>query len=94
MSKFLSNSYYLNRTICDVLDETRVSLKLLENTQYGNTILHLQCLNEEAQSMANRMEAALGDVRDVNELIKDLPNLRNEYKVLRNLINGLKKGED
>ena len=56
-------SLWLNRTICDVLEEMR------RCTKTGN-YSYLPGLVEEMQSMANRMEAGLEDVKDINQ-IKD-----------------------
>ena len=74
---------YLNRTICDVLEEMR---KCSKTKNYGA----IDGLIEEAQSMANRMEAALYDNRDwektreeLKELNKELIKLKKEKKELK-----------
>ena len=54
-------SYYLNRLICDVFDEMRTCVETL-NFSY------LKSLIEEAQVMANRMEAGLSDKHDLSNL--------------------------
>lgn len=53
--------YYLSRTICDVLEEIR---KCHDTRNYS----YLKGLIEEAQSMANKMEAALETVKDLERL--------------------------
>ena len=70
-------SYYgLNRTLCDVLDEIRK----LDSTKNYSSLLSLV---EEIQSMANRMEAKLGDVRDFADLENDISVLKKEIKKLK-----------
>jgi len=49
---------YPNRTLCDVLEEMR---KCYETRNFAPVL----ALIEEAQSMGNRMEAALHDKRDI-----------------------------
>ena len=69
-------SYYgLNRTLCAVLEEMR---KLDDTKNYSI----LKSLIEEAQVMANRMEAALYDVKDIKKLYEDRKALRDQVKKL------------
>lgn len=79
--------YYLNRTLCDVLDEMR---KLHESRNYSSML----GLIEEAQSMANRMEAKLNDVKDCDRLRKDIKKLRDEIKVLEDKKEKLEEKND
>ena len=58
----------LNRTICDVLEEMRTCYKT-RNFSY------ILSLIEEAQSMANRMEGALWDQK---ELVYEKKKLKEE----------------
>jgi len=58
-----------NRTICAVLDEMRVALKNL-NFSY------MLGLIDEAQSLANKMEAAIWDQREIKDLRKEIRKLR------------------
>lgn len=67
--------YGLNRTICSVFDDMR---KAHETRNYSI----LMSLIEEAQTMANRMEAALGDLHDLEGLHEDIRKLRKELKDL------------
>ena len=68
--------YGLNRTLCAVLDAMR---KLNETRNYGP----LASLVEEAQIMADRMEAALIDVKDVKTLHEERKKLLEEVRALR-----------
>ena len=78
-----------NRTMCGVLDEMR-SAHETRNFSY------LLGLIEEAQSMANRMEAGLYDKHDFERLTKQIKKLRIQRTALRDEIDTLKveKGED
>lgn len=78
--------YGLNRYLCDVLGEMR---KLLEvSTCADNVILTegaartLKSLIEEAQVMANRMEAALYDQKDLETLHERIKEKTRELEKL------------
>lgn len=61
-------SFGPNRYLCDVLDEMRTCVKTLN-------FRPLDSLIEETQILANRMESALGDKRDIkryHQMIKEL----------------------
>jgi len=73
---------YPNRTICDVLEEMR---KLNKTRNYSA----LAGLIEEIQSMANKMEAALGDKKDVKLWTKKRASLKEEIKKLIKIKEGL-----
>lgn len=62
-----------NRTICDVLREMRECTKT-QNYSY------LLGLIEEAQTMANRMEAALWDQNDIEYARKQHKKLKKEIE--------------
>ena len=64
-----------NRTICDVFAEMREADKT-KNYSY------LLGLIEEAQSMANRMEAGLGDKKDLEHMSDEKKRLKKELKKL------------
>ena len=64
-----------NRYLCSVLDEMRECTKTL-NFSY------LLGLIEEAQSLGNRMEAHLYDIKDFNRLSKDIKALKKKKKKL------------
>lgn len=74
----MASSYWINRTLCDVLAEMR---KCYETHNYAP----LMGLIEEAQSMGNRMEAALSDQKDIVKMQAEWHSLRKEIKDLRNL---------
>ena len=66
----------INRSLCDVLEEMRNCCTTL-NFSY------LSGLIEEAQSMGNRMEAKLADIRDYKQLVEDKQKLYKEIKELK-----------
>lgn len=72
-----------NRTICDVLKEMRTCYKT-RNFSY------LLSLVEEAQSMANRMEAALWDQYELKDLREESKRLKEEVKKLKSAKKELK----
>lgn len=72
----LNDSYWVNRTLCDVLDEMR---KCHETRNYAG----LMALVEEAQSKANRMESGLADKKDLVAMEEEWHSLRKEIKKLR-----------
>lgn len=72
-----------NRTMCSILEEMR---KLNETRNFSS----LLGLIEELQSMANSMEAALSDQRDMkyyrekrSELRKETAKLKEEWEQLK-----------
>ena len=64
-----------NRLLCDVLAEMRDCVK---TTNFS----YLPGLIEEAQSLGNRMEAHLYDIKDFNRLNKDIKALKKKKKKL------------
>lgn len=71
-----------NRYICDTLSEMRASLKVLSVWNISRTRAILMSLIEENQMMANRMEAALGDLKDLKNLDKDIKAKKAKLKKL------------
>lgn len=67
---------YLNRTLCDVLQDMR---KCDAVKNYSN----LLSLIEEAQVMGNRMEAGLNDKQDYLDYKREVKKLRKELKKLK-----------
>ena len=65
-----------NRVICSVLEEMRQAYET-RNFSY------LLGLIEEAQSMANVMEAAIYDIQDIKRFKKERAELRKEIEELR-----------
>ena len=65
----------INRMMCDVLEEMRECTKTL-NFSY------LLGLIEEAQSLGNRMEAKLYDIKDYERLHDDIKDLQKKKKKL------------
>ena len=76
--------YGLNRYICEVLDEMRTCTKTLNFAVIPSLI-------EEVQTMANRMEMALGDMKDLETLKDDIHEKKEELKVLQKEITKKKK---
>lgn len=72
-------SYGLNRTMCDVLAELRTCYKT-------RNFAAMLALVEECQSMGNRMEAALYDVKDLKSVREDVKKAKKELKVLKDKI--------
>jgi hypothetical protein len=73
-----------NRYICDVIEEMR---KLHKTRNYGA----LPGLIEEVQTLANRMEAALGEQDDYNEWHKKVKKEKKELKRLMAKTNPLRE---
>lgn len=65
--------FYLHRTLCDVLEEMRACWKT-------RNFAAMKGLIEEAQAMGNRMESALGSMKDIAKIEKKFLALRREYK--------------
>lgn len=73
-----------NRLICSVLDEMR---KCHETRNYS----YLLSLIEEAQSLANRMEASLYDNKDFSAITKKLSKATDELKDLNKQLSEKRK---
>ncbi len=71
----MNYSNYPNRTICAVLDDIRA----LDKTKNYSALLSLV---EEMQMMANRMEAALWDQKDILQLREEISKLKKEKQYL------------
>ena len=76
--------YGLNRYICDVLEEMRTSTKTLNFALIPSLI-------EEVQTMANRMEMALSDLKDLKLLKEDIVDKKEELETLQAQIKNLEK---
>ena len=71
-----------NRYLCSVLDEMRECTKTL-NFSY------LLGLIEEAQTLANRMETKLFEIKDFERLHEDIAKLKKQKKKLEEKIEEL-----
>lgn len=71
-----------NRTLCDVLTDMR---KCDKTRNYS----YLKGLIEEAQYMGNRMEAALGDLHDIDRYRRDRSIKKREISKLNKEIEEL-----
>jgi len=69
------DTYGLNRYVCTVLEEMRKCL-----TTYNFSIL--PSLIEEAQTLVNRMEAKLYDIKDLDTLHDKIKQKKKELKEL------------
>ena len=76
-----------NRLICAVFDEMRDCVKTL-NFSY------LSGLIEEAQSLGNRMESHLYDIKDLNHLHKDIKALKKKKKKLKEEVEEVEELEE
>ena len=76
--------YGLNRYVCDVLEEMRTSVKTLNFAMIPSLI-------EEVQTMANRMEMALSDLKDLKLLKEDIVDKKEELEALKDQIKNLEK---
>ncbi len=81
----MENFYcFPNRTLCDVLEELR---KCYETRNFSYSL----GLIEEVQSLANRMESALSDKKNIEDWTKRRKELKEEIKKLTEQVNNLKK---
>ena len=76
--------YGLNRCVCDVLEEMRTSVKTLNFAMIPSLI-------EEVQTMANRMEMALEDMKDLKGLKDEIHDKKKEYETLKDKIRKIEK---
>ena len=76
--------YGLNRYICDVIEEMRTSVKTLNFAMIPSLI-------EEVQTMANRMEMALEDMKDLKSMKDEIHEKKEELKILKKKIEKKKK---
>ena len=70
------DSYYINRTLCSVLEDMR---KCSQTMNFSP----LLSLIEEAQILGNRMEAALTDQKDIKTMHEERSKLKAEIMKLR-----------
>ena len=76
--------YGLNRYVCDVLEEMRTSVKTLNFAMIPSLI-------EEVQTMANRMEMALEDMKDLKTLKDEIVDKKEELETLKDEIKKIEK---
>tara|TARA_B100000029_G_scaffold266917_1_gene262766 strand:+ start:232 stop:471 length:240 start_codon:yes stop_codon:yes gene_type:complete len=77
-------SYGLNRYVCDVLAEMRTCMET-------RNFAILPSLIEETQTMVNRMEMALGDMKDLRALKDEISTKKEELKKIEDKIKKKKK---
>ena len=76
-----------NRLLCTVFDEMRDCVKTL-NFSY------LLGLIEESQSLANRMESRLYDVKEHDRLLDDIRDLKKKKKNLEKIVKETSEDDD
>ena len=74
----------INRYLCDVLSEMR---KCVDTSNFS----YLLGLIEEAQTLANRMEARLFEIKDYERLHKEIKDLEKKKKKLEKEVEELEK---
>lgn len=72
----MRTSWWINRTLCDVLEDMR-------RCQKTHNYAALEALIEEAQIMGNKMEAAIGDKNDIQEMQETRSELKKQIKKLK-----------
>jgi len=80
-------------TICQVFDEMRKVLKVTNEVTADRSVKLLGCLLEEAQVMANRMEAKLEYKDDIAVMHEERNKLEFELKTLKKLLGKADKPE-
>ena len=76
-----------NRLLCAVFDEMRACVKT------GN-FSYLLGLIEEAQTLANRMESRLYDMKDYDHLLDDIRDLKKKKKNLEKIVKETSEDDD
>jgi len=77
------DSYYINRTFCDVVSDMRLCNK---TQNYGP----MESLIEELQIKGNRMEAAIYDKNDIAAMNKEWAELKKKLKKIRKKVKAKK----
>jgi len=83
MIELTGDNMYPNRYVCSVLEEMRTQLKGLDIHTIDRYKSITLMMIEEAQSMVNRMEAAIEDKGDVNKMLKKRSKLHREIEKLK-----------
>jgi uncharacterized protein YlxW (UPF0749 family) len=76
-----------NRLLCAVFEEMRECVKTV-NFSY------LLGLIEEAQTLANRMESRLYDMKDHDRLLDDIRDLKKKKKNLKKIVKEASEEDD
>jgi hypothetical protein len=74
-----------NRLLCAVLDEMRECVKT-------SNFSYLSGLIEETQSLANRMESRLYDMKDHDRLLDDIRDLKTKKNKLKEEVGRIQAG--
>ena len=84
--------YWVHRTLCDVLYDMKEYTKKLNITTDQRSLI--QSLIAEAQIRGNRMEAGLGEHKDLGKLNEEWHKLGREVKDLRREVKDLRRERD
>lgn len=94
-------SFGPNRYVCSVLEEMRTQLRKLDRENIERYKSHTRMMIEEVQTLVNRMESALQDWDDLENLTKEKRELKLKVKKLRKKLaelelktDGSENGED
>ena len=74
--------YGLNRTLCSVIEDARKAIGTLHAKNVSNVSPVLLSLIEEIQILGNRMEAALEDADDIENMHQEIKKLKKELRDL------------
>lgn len=83
MSENYENKYWNNRTACTVLEDLRGILKALRDNNSCTQVLTMLVCVEELQYAFNRMEAAIGDLKQMKKMREERTKLKAEIRELR-----------
>jgi hypothetical protein len=99
-----------NRTVCSILEDMRAAIKVAKDAMellykenprslvFGASLINYSVLSmqvEEMQWYANRMEATIGDQKDLIKMAKKRSELKAEIRTLikqRDSLKGIKNG--
>jgi translation elongation factor EF-1alpha len=79
-----SRIFWANRTACEVLEEIRTVVKV--SSANGSAKAMLIALIEELQVMFNKMEAAIADKRDFNDIREETSKAKQKLRELEEKI--------
>ena len=86
----MANYYSVHRYVCDVIEEMR---KCVKHWNRLTSKRHMRALIEEVQTLVNRMESALYDLKDYGKMMEEKSKLKAEIMKLRKEKKNL-SGED
>lgn len=87
--RYINMSLWLNRTMCDVLDEMRKLNDKLTPMVINSHKATMAYLIEEVQSMGNRMEAGLNEKGDLETIHEEWQEKKRMFRKLEKEIKEL-----